>query len=87
MTPAVARPLISPPSRPSPRTPHRVTWEEFLALPDDDRRELINGQLVETETPTLMHERVVAELVADFVLWTRKHGGRALASGYKVRVV
>jgi len=28
-----------------------VTWDEFVALPEDDRRELIDGVLVEVEMP------------------------------------
>jgi hypothetical protein len=36
------------------RGPYR--WEDFIALPDDDRRELIDGHLVEVEVPTELHD-------------------------------
>jgi Uma2 family endonuclease len=62
------------------------TWDDFLTLEEDDLRELIDGELVEVEVPTLNHEEVVMELGTDLCLWARAHGGHALASGYKVRV-
>jgi Uma2 family endonuclease len=62
------------------------TWDDFVGLPDDDRRELIDGWLVEVEVPTEMHEYVVATLIGVLWGWTRAHGGRVLASGYRVRI-
>ena len=65
--------------------PH--TWDDFVALDEDDRRELIDGELVEVEVPRGRHESVVAEIIAALVPWARAHGGgRVLASGYKVRI-
>ena len=64
--------------------PH--TWDDLVALPEDDRRELIDGWLVEVEVPTEAHEYVVATLIGLLWAWTRAHGGRVLGSGYKVRV-
>jgi Uma2 family endonuclease len=66
----------------TPQTP----WDRFVLLPDDDRRELIDGALVETEMPTELHEHIVACLTFFFRAWVRTHGGHAYASGYKVRV-
>lgn len=65
-----------------------VTWEEFVALPDDDRRELIDGVLVEVEVPRHPHERIVARLCQLLVNWCDEHDPEAtvLASGYKVRI-
>lgn len=64
--------------------PH--TWEDFIALPDDDRRELWNGWLVEAEVPTFLHEHIIAMLVMHIALWARTRGGRVVASGYRVKV-
>lgn len=64
----------------------RTSWERYLLLPEDDRRELIDGELVETETPTELHEHIVACLTFFFRAWVRAHGGHAYASGYKVRI-
>jgi len=32
------------------------TWDDFVALDEDDLRELIDGELVEVEVPTKLHE-------------------------------
>jgi Uma2 family endonuclease len=64
-----------------------VTWEEFVELPDDDRRELIDGHLVEVEVPDENHELIVAALCHLLRAWARRRkAGRVLASGYKVRI-
>jgi Uma2 family endonuclease len=62
------------------------TWDDFVALPDDDRRELIDGELVEVEVPRHGHERTVGRLIYYLTDWTMRHGGEVLASGYKIRV-
>jgi Uma2 family endonuclease len=63
-----------------------TTWNEFIALPDDDRRELVRGELVEIEVPTGLHEHIVAEIIGALIVWKRTHGGVVLSSGYKVRI-
>jgi Uma2 family endonuclease len=71
----------------SPAVSAPYTWDDFVALEEDDLRELIDGELVEVEVPTLRHEDIVAELLVQLRLWTRAgHGGKALGSGYKIRV-
>ena len=70
-------------SRPA-LAPGAYTWEDFLALPEDDRRELVDGELVEGEVPTDAHERAVAVLSAVLVIWAEEHGAEVLASGYKI---
>jgi Uma2 family endonuclease len=63
------------------------TWDDFIALEEDDLRELIDGELVEVEVPTDVHEYIVSRVVTALVNWSDAgHGGRVLASGYKVRV-
>ena len=63
------------------------TWDDFVELDDDDRRELIDGELVEIEVPNRPHERVVALLCCFLVNWARAgNGGEVLASGYKIRI-
>jgi Uma2 family endonuclease len=69
-----------------PREPGPHTWADFLALPEDDRRELIDGWLVEVEVPGKRHEYIVALLIMFLGNWVRRHGGLVLASGYKVRI-
>ncbi len=63
------------------------TWSDFLALGEDDRRELIEGELVEVEVPIEIHEHIVVQLAFFLTAWARpRRAGHALASGYKVRI-
>jgi Uma2 family endonuclease len=63
------------------------TWDDFIALDEDDLRELIDGELVEVEVPTISHEGIVARLCYFLLGWVDKgNGGRVVASGYKVRI-
>lgn len=63
-----------------------VDWDGFVRLPEDDRRELIDGRLVEIDVPRKWHERIVLLLGAYIVPWASRRGLVVLASGYKVRV-
>ncbi len=64
----------------------RYDWHDFIALPDDDRRELVDGELVEIEVPNKWHEALVAILIVHLGMWARTRRMRVLASGYKVRI-
>lgn len=46
-----------------------VTWADFVALGEDDLRELIDGRLVKVEVPTKKHEWIVARLIAFLMAW------------------
>ncbi len=35
------------------------TWDDFVALDEDDLRELIDGEFVEVQVPTKLHEYIV----------------------------
>lgn len=76
--------MLSAPRPHDPPAP--VTWRDFVALPDDDRRELIDGALVEVEVPTFLHEWIVSRLLIALDAWLTQRGGFALGSGYKVRI-
>ncbi len=63
------------------------TWSDFIALEEDDPRELLNGHLVELEVPTLMHERIVALIIFQLEGWSRaRNAGLVLGSGYRIRI-
>lgn len=66
---------------------HRWTWDDFLGLDEDDPRELIDGEFLESDVPTQTHEHIV-NLIAFFLTgWARaQRRGRVLSSGYKIRV-
>jgi Uma2 family endonuclease len=69
------------------RSSKRHSWDDFVALDDDDRRELIDGELVEVEVPNKLHEHIVIALSA-FLYWWARSGrrGQVIGSGYKVRI-
>lgn len=46
---------------------HTYDWRDFVALDEDDLRELIDGDLVAVEVPTDLHEHIVAAIIA--LLW------------------
>jgi len=76
-------PNIMPPAT----AEHHYTWEDFIGLPDDDRRELLDGRLVEMDVPNEAHEWVVAMLVHRLQGWAMSNQvGIVFASGYKVRI-
>lgn len=62
------------------------TWEDFVALDEDDLRELVDGHLVEIEVPTNHHEYIVTMLGYSLVGWALENGARVCGSGYKVRM-
>lgn len=65
----------------------QVTWSDFIALPDDDRRELVGGQLLEIDVPTHLHEHIVTMVAYFLTAWRRAGaGGNVLSSGYKIRI-
>jgi Uma2 family endonuclease len=66
---------------------HLYTWEDFIALPEDDQRELLDGRLVEMDVTNAAHEWVVAMLVHLLQGWAiANQAGIVFASGYKVRI-
>jgi Uma2 family endonuclease len=75
------------PGMPSSAARVLYTWDDFVALDEDDLRELIDGELVEVEVPGRTHEEIVVWLGFFLRGWTESgHGGRVMASGYKVRI-
>jgi Uma2 family endonuclease len=66
---------------PSSAASARYTWDDFVALEEDDLRELIDGELVEVEVPTARHEDIVMVLGQLLGNWADAgHGGRARGS-------
>jgi Uma2 family endonuclease len=68
---------------------HReFTWEDFIAIEDeDDLRELVDGELLEIEVPTDLHEHITAMLVVFIGSWMRERkAGWIRTSGYKIRI-
>ena len=62
----------------------RYTWDDFVALEEDDPRELLDGELVEMDVPTALHEWIVATLIHCLSNWAlSRRAGIVTASGHK----
>ena len=63
------------------------TWDDFIALDEDDLRELIDGELVEVEVPTKAHERIGVLITCALENWAdARDAGMTLGAGYKIRI-
>lgn len=64
------------------------TLEDYLALPDDIRAELIDGHLIYMDAPTTTHQGIIAELYFQISSYIRKKKGacKALFSPLDVRL-
>jgi Uma2 family endonuclease len=63
------------------------TWDDFVALEEDDLRELIDGELVEVEVPTKLHDYIVWLLSVHIGNWALpRKAGFGVVSGFKVRI-
>jgi Uma2 family endonuclease len=61
-----------------PDTARRYTVEDVLAFPDDGNRyELVDGELLVTPAPSLIHQKVVTQLFARLAWYLDKHVGLA----------
>jgi Uma2 family endonuclease len=53
-----------------------LTYDDLQAFPADNfRRELIDGELIVTAAPSTRHQRVVLELGARLLAYSKEHGG------------
>ncbi len=60
-----------------------LTYDDLVEMfpeEDDVRREIIDGQLFVTPSPTARHQDVVWEIGVSLRLWTKRHGGKAFGS-------
>jgi len=58
-----------------PQTATRMTYEEFMALPEEKgkHRELIEGELVGNPAPNLRHQAIVGNFYFAFRLYFEQH--------------
>jgi hypothetical protein len=66
-------------------TPHAPRWElgpyreaDYLALPDEPRRELLYGRLPVIPTPVVRHQLVVTAFLSVLHAVAHRHGGCGL---------
>lgn len=51
------------------------TLEDYYALPDDIRAELIDGELIFLEAPSSIHQELISELLFEIKLYIRANNG------------
>lgn len=66
--------------------PRRMSFEEWVALPEDEPGELVDGFLVEEEVPGYVHELVIIWLGQVLRNWGASRGVFVAGSGAKFRV-
>lgn len=63
-----------------------MTVAEWMALPEDDEGELVDGQLVDEEVPEPDHEAIVSWLIGALRLWVIQRGGFVFGSELRLAV-
>jgi Uma2 family endonuclease len=63
-----------------------MSFEEWVALPEDEPGELVDGFLVEEEVPDYAHELVITWLAQMLRNWGSSRGAFVAGSGAKFRV-
>lgn len=58
------------------KTEKHYTYEDLLALPEDVRAELIDGQIYYMSAPTMTHQLILTELMVAFHTYISSHKGR-----------
>jgi Uma2 family endonuclease len=61
----------------APQTATRMTYEEFMALPEEEGRhyELIEGELILNPAPVMKHQRVLRKMLARLDRYFEERGG------------
>ena len=57
------------------KKPGEYTLEDYYALPDDIRAELIDGELIFLEAPSSIHQELIGELFFEIKLYIRTNNG------------
>jgi len=68
---------------PAAKEPVELSLDEWLALPEDEDGELVDGLLVEEEMPSFVHEFLMVLLARLFVDWVVPRGGFLAGSDVK----
>jgi Uma2 family endonuclease len=66
--------------------PTRLSVDQWLELPEDQRCELVEGEIVVSPSPSLDHQRAVGRLFRALDDHARAHGGEAFVAPLGVRL-
>jgi Uma2 family endonuclease len=60
----------------APQTSTRLTYEDYLGLPDDGKRyEILDGELYVSPAPVMRHQRIVRVILVRLANYFEVHGG------------
>ncbi len=62
----------------------RLTYEDYANMPDDERYELINGELIMAAAPNELHQRLIMGLIRYFIIAADLGLGRAYVAPFDV---
>lgn len=68
------------------RSMRAMTLDEWANLDEEEEGELVDGELVAEEAPSVRHEAVVAWLILAVGPWVKQRGGRIFGSELKFRI-
>ena len=54
------------------KTAAKLTYEDYLKTPDDERWELLNGELIMAPSPTMVHQQVALELASRLLTFVKE---------------
>jgi Uma2 family endonuclease len=66
--------------------PARLSVDQWLELPEDQRCELVEGEIIMSPSPNLDHQRAVRDLLRALDDHARAHGGEAFVAPLGVRL-
>ncbi len=66
------------PEEPHEKRPGEFTIDDYYALPDDKRVELINGRFFDMEAPSVEHQALTGSVYAQFLQYIRKKKGKCV---------
>lgn len=66
--------------------PRPMSMAEWADLPEDEAGELVDGQLVEEEVPTILHEMIIVWLSSALLAWLGPRGGLVVGSEAKLAI-
>lgn len=78
--------VISQSQLTEPPAERRITFADWISLPEDEPGELVDGRLVEEEVPDAVHEVIVAWVIRVLGGWLVPQGGLVLGSEAKYAV-
>ena len=76
--------MVRPMTVASPSAPHRLTWEAFIELPEEQlhNAELHDGVVVHMASPERHHQLVLVNLIGALLPWVRAHGGEMIPDAF-----